>query len=410
MAIPMHDLQRADRGLGSLAALALQPARALRRRAAPVRDVLVVKVWGLGSLQVATPAFDELRRLYPQARRTLLTLASHRPFAEGLGQFDAVWGVELGGASWPRLLGRLARLAHAVRRRRFDLVLDLEFLTRFSAVLACASGAPRTRGFCAPGDRRAGLHTTLVPFRRDRHVASNFRALVLGYGADDEPVRPEAVRPFRIVAKDRLEATLALLEAGLAGPGPLVVLNPNAGPLSHDRRWPARRFAELARRLVVEDGARVALVGAKHEAAHTRRMRALAGPLPAGRVVDLSGRLSLGGLVALLRETDAFVTNDSGPMHVAAAQGVPTLGLFGPETPALYRPLGQRARALYVPSACSPCIRVDANKLGRCPLARPECLENLSVGYVLAATRDELGRPRRDAADEALAPPRETTA
>ena len=90
-------------------------------------------------------------------------------------------------------------------------------------------------------------------------------------------------------------------------------------------------------------------------------------------------------------------------MHLAAALGTPTFGLFGPETPVMYRPLGARAHALWNPPACSPCLNVHDNKLGGCFRGRPECMTNLSVGAVLAAVREELGVA---AASEPLSSPR----
>ena len=395
MAISMHRLQVADRVLGTIASLVLQPARLLRRRVRPgeVQGVLAVKFWGLGSLQLLTPAFRVLRLRHPEAKLVLLTLESNVEFARGLGLFDEVLGVDLGQNRWSRLGWSLFEVLRRVRAQAFDVVYDFEFFTRFSAVVSLLSGAPRTLGFSAPGITRGGFHTELVPFQRSWHVARNFRALAGGENGNG--VAPSDLLPFSIRIEHRVEATLALIENDLTGEGPLIVLNPNAGELSLERRWPAERFAELARRLVVEDGARVAVVGSPREKEYVRHVRALIGLLPKGRCADLAGRLSIGGLVALLRQAEVFVTNDSGPMHVAAAQGVPTIGLFGPETPRLYRPLGHRARFLFQPTICSPCINVHDNKLGTCTRGKAECMTNLSVGYVLAATRDEIGRERR---------------
>lgn len=394
MTIPMHRLQVADRVLGKIASLVLQPARWLRRRSkpAPPKRVLAVKFWGLGSLQLLTPSFRALRRRHPQADLVLLTLESNREFAEGLGLFDRVECVDLGATRWRHLIWALMASAHGIRRQAFDVVYDFEFFTRFSAVVSLLSGAPRTFGFSAPGITRGGFHTDLVPFRRSWHVARNFRALAGGENGAD--VQPSDLKPYCVRPDHRLEATLALIENDISGPGPLVILNPNAGELSLERRWPAERYAELARRLVVEDGARVIVVGSAREREHVRHVRALIGLLPKGRCIDLSGRLSFGGLVALLRQAEVFITNDSGPMHVAAAQGVPTIGLFGPETPQLYRPIGHRARFLYAPTLCSPCINVHNNKLITCHRGKAECMTNLSVGYALAAARDEIGRQR----------------
>jgi len=94
-----------------------------------------------------------------------------------------------------------------------------------------------------------------------------------------------------------------------------------------------------------------------------------------------------------LERSSLFVSNDSGPMHLAAASGTPTVGLFGPETPMMYAPLGVRARSVYRPPACSPCINVHDNKVSACVRGRPECLTNLTVDHVLAEMRELVGDP-----------------
>jgi len=400
MPIPMHTLQAADRALGRIALLALQPlrwTRALRRKKKTPERVLLIKFWGIGSLELLTPAVRTLRRRHPGASLTLLTLSQNQAFAQGLGLFDDVLPFDVGASSWPAMTRRILGLVRGLRRRGFDLVYDFEFFTRFSAVISMLCGATMSRGFASPTIWRGGFHTETVPFNRYWHVARNFRCLAGGESGLD--VEAEDLSAFLIQAEHRVEVGTALFEAGMAGDGPLVVLNPNAGSLSLERRWPRERFAELARRLVLEDNARVALIGAPSERAWTAEVVALAGELPEARLADLSGRLSIGGLHALLESAEAFVSNDSGPMHLGAALGTPTIGLFGPETPVMYHPLGERATVLYDPPACSPCINVHDNKFAVCWRGRPECLMNLSVELVLGRVRTELSEgprtPRR---------------
>jgi ADP-heptose:LPS heptosyltransferase len=399
MTIPMHSLQAADRALGRAACVALQPLRwkrALRRRKPRAARVLLIKFWGVGSLELLTPAVRTLRRRHPSASLTLLSLSPNAAFAEGLGIFDHVMPFDVATPSWPRMLGRILELVRDLRRNRFDIVYDFEFFTRFSAVISLLSGAALTRGFAAPTVWRGGFHAETVPFNRYWHVARNFRCLAGGESGVD--VEPEDLASFLVQPEHRLEAATALFGAGVGADGPLIILNPHAGTLSLERRWPPDRFAELARRLVLEHGARVVLIGAGSERAWTSEVVALAGELPEGRLADLAGRLSIGGLHALLDAADAFVSNDSGPMHLGAALGTPTIGLFGPETPVMYRPLGTRASFLYDPPACSPCINVHDNKLAVCWRGRAECLMNLSVDRVLQQVRGELAqgpKPRR---------------
>ncbi|MEM7305215.1 MAG: glycosyltransferase family 9 protein [Planctomycetota bacterium] len=383
MPIPMHDLQRADRTLGQLACIALQPvrwARALRRRGKPVERVLLIKFWGIGSLELLTPAVRTLRRRHPSAELHLLTLSPNGPFVQGLGIFDNVLAFDVSSSSWLQVCRHIAGLVLDLRSRRYDAVYDFEFFTRFSAVVSLLSGATVTRGFASPSVWRGGFHTETSPFNRYWHVARNFRCLAGGESGFD--VTHDELSTFRIDAADEIEAATVLFEAGLGPGGPLIVLNPNAGTLSLERRWPRNRFAELARRLIVENGARVVLIGSAAEKEWTDDTAAMVGEVPGGRFANVSGKLSIGALHALLDGAHVFVSNDSGPMHLGSALGTPTIGLFGPETPIMYRPLGQRASFLYDPPPCSPCINVHNNKYTVCWRGRPECLMNLSVDRV----------------------------
>jgi lipopolysaccharide heptosyltransferase II len=387
----MKRLQTADKLLGFLACLLLQPLRWLRRgretQPQDVERVLLVKFWGIGSLQLLTPAVGALRRRHPRARLALLTLAQNGEFARGLAVFDEVLELDLCSGrripGWTRLLARLARLIAHLRRERFDAVYDFEFFTRFSALLSLLTGARWTSGFEAPQVWRGGFHTRAVPFNRYWHVARNFRALA---GEGGSEVEPGDVSGFRFEASDSERVAGLLAQRGIPAGLPFVVLNANAGGLSLERRWPRERFAELARTLVELDRTPVVLIGSPAEREYVAGLRDEA-QVDANWLVDLSGELSIAELCALLARAGALVSNDSGPMHLGAALGTPTLGLFGPETPVMYAPIGRRTSSLWRPPVCSPCINVHDNKVANCVRGHPECLTNLSVDEVLGELR-----------------------
>lgn len=388
-AIPMRRLQRVDRWLGPAACLVAQPLRwmrpLLRRRSEETRRVLLLKFWGIGSLQLMTPAAAALRRRFPGAELVLLTLSGNAAAARGLGAFDRVLEFDVGG-SWPGFLARVARLAASLRRERFDVVFDFEFFTRFSALVSLFTGARRTHGFSSTSVWRGGFHTHSVPFNRYWHVARNFRSLV---GSENgAEVAPQEVRPHRISSDDHARVDALLRAGGLDPRGAFAVLNPNAGELNFERRWPRPSFARLAQRLLAEDGLPTVLIGSRTERDVCAEVCALARDERGRAPLDLSGELSTGELSALLSRCTAFVTNDSGPMHLAAALGAPTVGLFGPETPLLYGPLGERVSVLYRPPACSPCINVHDNKEASCIWGFPRCLVAIEVDEVLTAARD----------------------
>ena len=377
MTIPMKRLQRADRALGGPASLLLQPLRWLRCRRAPreFERVLLVKFWGLGSLQLMTPAVRALRSRFPKARLELLTLESNRDFARRLGVFDDVLALDVEDAGWTRIGLRIGRLVRSLRRRRYDTVYDFEFFTRFSAIISLLSGAPTSQGFASSARTRAGLHTRTVPFNRYWHVARNFRCLA--GGENGRTVGIEEVSAFPITEKDRLEMSTILFEHGMATDDPLIVLNPHAGSLSLERRWPTENFSQLARELILEEGARVVVIGTKSEAERAHEVCVRTGAVPEGTLASFAGKLSIGATAALLDHAAVFVTNDSGPMHLAARRSAsPTVGLFGPGDAGALSARSEHADALRSTRRrrAARVIQVHANKLASCTRGHAECL------------------------------------
>jgi ADP-heptose:LPS heptosyltransferase len=387
--LPMHALQRVDKRLGPLACALLQPVRwtrpLLRRRSSRVERVLLIKFWGVGSLQLLTPAVAHLRKRYPEAELVLLTLAVNHGAAEGFGSVDRVLSFDVGGTGWLGVGARVAALVRRLRRERFDVVYDFEFFTRFSSLISLSTGARETHGFGSTSVWRGRFHTHSAPFNRYWHVARNFRSLA--GGEDGFQVSARDLVPHRFTDEDVRSVDRLLSANGIDPRGSFAVLNPNAGELNFERRWPRPSFGRLAQLLAVEDGLPVVLIGSRGERGYTQEVadaghaRGLAAP------VNLAGDLSTAELASLLSRCAVFVSNDSGPMHLAAALGTPTVGLFGPETPLLYGPLGLRVKALYRPPACSPCINVHDNKVASCIWGFPQCLVALDVREVHDAAR-----------------------
>ena len=399
----MKRLQTADKLLGFVCCGLLQPVRLLRWvfRRPEGRDLLVIKFWGMGSLQLLTPAVSALRRRYPAARISLLTLVENETFARGLAAFDEVVTLDVRTARWRSIFLRIFSLVRQLRRAHYRAVYDFEFFTRFSAIISWLSGAPESFGFAAPSVWRGDLHTDTVPFNRYWHVSRNFRCLAGGENGWKVSWRDLSI--LRVSESDERELETALVEAGVDPARKIWVLNPNAGSLSLERRWPREHFATIAQRIIFESQACVVLTGSSSEVEWTSKVAAMIGRQPEGAFANLAGRLSLGALQALLARADAFITNDTGPMHLGAALGTPTVGLFGPETPVMYSPLGAFTKALYAPPPCSPCINVHNNKVTNCFRGKPECLINLTPDYVLEEARALVAHARLSLTGHTLA-------
>ncbi len=382
-------MRRIDQYAGPPLCLALQALRHGARRlglgrrqpaaagGAP-RRILVIKFWGLGSITLTTPALRALKRSFPDAELTFLTFAQNAALCRLL---DAIDRVEVYDAGDVRAFVRsAARLLRFLRRERFDAVVDLEFYANCTSLLTGLAGAPRSVGFRSPKFWREAFYTERVPYT-PAHITDNFLRAVAALGAEPDGDGLDAPRAGALAgaALDRLLP---------ADGGPLICVNVNASPLDFKRRWPLTAYRELIARILAHDAAsRVVLIGAPEERDYVARLTAA---LPAGpRLLDLSGRLTLEQLVALLGRSALFIGNDSGPLHLAVAAGVPTVSFFGPETPARYGPRGTGHAVLYKGLPCSPCLNVINSKDNS--FCRDNvCLRSITVDEAWAAVRAQM--------------------
>ncbi len=252
-----------------------------------------------------------------------------------------------------------------------------------SAWLVHRAGVKRSWGY--RGDFRRALLATAVPRPNrpggagKRHQVSDYDALLVAMGLAGVGTRTPRLAPGEEL---RAGAAEALQGAGVdPSQRPLIGLFAGAefGP---SKRWPARRFSELARRLAaLEPEPRVLIVAGPGEEALAAESIAAEGGTG---VAVLGPDLDLAELSALLQKLDLLVTNDSGPMHLAAAVGTRCVALFGPTDPRRTAPLGEGHRVLWTGRWCSPCFR------RRCPLLHQRCLQEVSVEEVVAACKASL--------------------
>ncbi len=385
-----------DRRIGPLLCAILLGAKRLlgRRRAPPpeaVRKILLLKMWGMGSIVLASPMLEKLRERHPNARVDFVSLRENEAILNILPGVDRSITIELGHGTLRFLLYTLHAIWQ-IRRERYDLILDLEFFTRFSAVFSYLARPAWSHGFSAKGNWRGKLHDVEVPFNAYNHVALNFLTLMSGDSMAsvdaDAFVRsrplPRLVPPE--AAWERSRQRLAAEPAWREG-APIVVVNPNAGEMALERRWPTERAAELLRHLAAQQRANVVVIGADADREHVASVLRESGV--GASVVNLAGKIDIAELVALFANAAAVVTNDSGPMHIAAAAGASIIALFGPETPTLYGPLQsvaeQRHVVHYLGLACSPCMFVHDNKVLSCWFSQARCMAGIAPSEVLAS-------------------------
>lgn len=358
------------------------------------RKILLIKFWGMGSIMLSTPLMRRLRTAFPDAEMTVLTFPANREAVELTNLADRV--ITLEAARARPFLGELALLVRHLRRERYDLVVNLEFMARFSAILTWLSFARARIGFSSDlFPERRWLFNVRRPLDLNLYATTNFLRL-LDPGATEESSPPLERLYYSGTDKKAVEEILARRKIGFREKD-VVVVNINASELARERRWPRERFAHLVGWLLDRDEVAVVLVSGPEDAAY---VEGLVEALPdSDSLINLAGRLTLGQLAALFDRSQLCITNDSGPLHVAVAMRTPTVSFFGPETPMTYGPRGPEHTIFYKALPCSPCMKVEKAKTVKCrigmlcmtEISADEVIETVESRYLSARMRREAG-------------------
>ena len=330
------------------------------------RHILFIKPSSLGDIVHAMPTCAAIRRAYPKARLTWLVKREWAGLVERIDRVDRVWPVE------STLTGWLSQVA-LLRAERFDLVVDLQGLFR-SAAIGWLSGSPLCVGFANGREGSPWFYSRRVPVPQlEMHAVDRYLLVAKAVGAV-EAGTPE----FRFcIPQTDYEEVDRLLSRSDVTPGTSWVAM-NVSARWPTKRWPAASFAEVADRLQQEGCGAVVMIGGPDERVDVAAVRAEMKT----RAIDLAGATTVGLLPALLSRASLLITNDSGPMHIAAAVGTPVVALFGPTSAVRTGPYGVGHAVLTGEVPCSPCFsRTCHNTL---PL---ECLRTVSPEQVLVAAR-----------------------
>jgi ADP-heptose:LPS heptosyltransferase len=304
------------------------------------RTILVIDFGQLGDVVLSLPALAAIRAKFPRARITVAVGVAAAQVVELAGVADETLKVDrVALRDGPKLLSiaRIIRLTRDVRSRSFDLVIDLHSLSETN-ILGYLSGAPARLFARRPGrslDFLGSSHLRPPVEDRKKHAVDRYLEVLTPFGIKDVSRVP---RLKTRAADDRYVDDLLGREKADAG-APLVGLFPGAGHES--RRWPIERFAELAETLERNEGVRVVLFAGPEERALVRKNRALF-----GRSVITFDQLTIPQLAAALARLSAFVSNDTGPMHIAAAVGAPVVLLLDERAPRAYVPVGNAHRVV----------------------------------------------------------------
>jgi lipopolysaccharide heptosyltransferase II len=339
-----------------------------------IKKILAIRLDHLGDVVMTRPALLALRKRFPQAQIDLLIASSLSPLFEtdpdirilvsNFSWFSKKWNFR---ESWNELM----RLRTLLRREKYDLGIDFRgdirniFLIFFSGI-SYRFGYGRTGG--------GFLLTSQGHYSSDKHqVELNLQLL--------EPLEINlkvGQSPFVYSAQRKKEFWERFSPEIFSSVCPRMIVHPGAGYPS--KRWPARKFRELIQRILNQGLGQVILIGTEED-----KKDLTIEDFSQDQCVDLRGKTEIRELPILFDACDIYIGNDSGPAHLAAAQGLEIFSLFsGTNDWKVWRPWTERFHLLSYPVPCSPCeARI-------CPLQHHDCMEKLSADEVFEALMKRL--------------------
>ena len=357
-----------------------------------VQRLLVRGTNWVGDSVMALPALDQIRRGFPRAQITLMVLPWVSGIYEDCELVDEVLLYDR--QEKHRGIGGRLKLIQQLRARKFEAIVLFQNAFE-AALLANLAKIPLRIGYRR--DARGWLlsHSlTIDPRIQNLHQSYYYLDLVerlLGCTRTIESISSSNVPlPLKLppgqwipIRSQRKEsARLLLREEGISGRKPIVGVNPGAS-FGSAKRWSKERYAGLLDQLAYEQETDIVIFGS---AAEVDIAKAIATGMRHPPVI-LSGKTTLSDLIALISCCDLFITNDSGPMHLAAALQIPMLAIFGPTDEIATGPMSVKAVVIKKKVECSPCL------LRECPIDH-RCMAGISVEEVYCHAVQQLQKIR----------------
>ncbi len=279
------------------------------------KNILVVRLDRMGDVVLSTPALAALRNAYPEARITFMVRPYVKDIADGNPSVNEV-------IIYDKAMGLLGDIGfiNRLRGKKFDLAVVLHPTFRTNWIMFL-SGIPRRLGFDRA--RKMGvLLTDRIPDKKHlglKHEIDYTLDILryVGVKASDRKMH------VPVSADGQKRAREALSNGGISDSDKVVVMNPGASCPS--KRWPAKRFAEAADMLIKRRGVKVVIISGESD----KRIGENVASSMKEKCLDLSGKTTVGDIAGILKRSKLFISNDSGPVHVACAVGTPVVAIFG---------------------------------------------------------------------------------
>lgn len=337
------------------------------------QKILIIRLSSIGDIVLASPLIRLVRQRFPQAKIDMLVstefeeLVSANPNLTQVILFDRKTGLK-----------GLWRLCKKIRKRRYDLIIDIHKKLR-SFIICKTSGARQTVAY----NKHSFQRFLLVKFKINRfveipYVANLYLKSVERFGIKDDGGGLE----FHITTSKDIGILELLRQKGVSKAYPLIGLAPGAH--WNTKRWIKERFIELANLLIQRKNATIVIFGGRDDVVLSNEIANLLLNKP----LIVAGKVSLMETAALLKRCDVLVTNDTGVMHIAAAVKTPVVAIFGPTVKEFgYYPYRVTNRVISNNLPCKPCTTKGTS---RCKINTFDCMRLISTDEVLGAVEELL--------------------
>jgi len=329
------------------------------------KKILIIKPSSLGDVVHSLPFLNALRERYPDTEIHWVIAKGLEGLLTGHPMINRLWIIHKD--MWKKLscvrnsLSEIRALLKGLRKEQFNIVVDLQGLLR-SGIIARATGAPVQVGFQEAREGSRFFYTHTIEGGRDIHAVDRYLKIARFLGCDIK----EVIFPFPLSFESSPFKPLPS--------GKYAVIAP--GARWKTKRWPGENFGKLSSFLPIK----TVIVGSKGE----RKTASEIVSLSQGKAISLTGKTDLKELIELIRGARFMVANDSGPMHIAAALGIPVFAIFGPTSPVRTGPYGERHVVIRQDVSCAPCFKKTCDDM--------KCMDGLSAEKVYEIIKEKISR------------------
>ncbi len=309
--------------------------------------ILLIKFWGLGNLAIIWPLIDKIRQRYPNSCIIFFTFDLNKGFLERNGSISKIVYFKFTRNIF-LLIKQFVYFVSLFRKEKPDIVINFETFNLTSALFSFLTGAPFRAGI--NNNLESKYYNYWLDSNPNIHISKVFTNLL----------KPFAVSPdykyhyFDEAGKEKIAIEAMLKQINVSK---FICIQPGTSENFKGKRWGIDKFSGLSNLLIENYGFSIIFTGGKNETHLVKRI--MRNAAVSGRVFDFSGKLDVYEFIELIRKSHLFISNDTGPAHIAFSLGVNTAVIYGPTTPEKYGSLNDNSLSFYGYVKCSPCVGID---------------------------------------------------